>query len=77
MQTEEGGTYDPYAAGAPLTLYATGVRNAFDLVWHSNGHLYAPDQRLGGAAEHAGRHRRRCRRPARRRGYTGPAGARR
>lgn len=36
------GTYDPYAAGAPLRLYATGVRNAFDLVFHSNGHLYAP-----------------------------------
>ena len=34
--------YDPYAAGAPLTLYATGVRNSFDLVWDSNGHLYAP-----------------------------------
>lgn len=36
------GTYNPYAAGAPLTFYATGVRNAFDLVWHTNGHLYAP-----------------------------------
>ncbi|WP_111767673.1 Ig-like domain-containing protein [Nakamurella deserti] len=36
------GTYDPYATTAPLTLYATGVRNAFDLVFHSNGHLYAP-----------------------------------
>ncbi|GAA2595281.1 hypothetical protein GCM10010435_87880 [Winogradskya consettensis] len=35
-------TYDPYAAGAPLTLHATGVRNAYDLVWHRNGHLYAP-----------------------------------
>ncbi|WP_218566277.1 malectin domain-containing carbohydrate-binding protein [Vallicoccus soli] len=35
------GTYDPYAPGAPLTLYATGVRNAYDLVWHSNGHLYS------------------------------------
>ncbi|MFP5348131.1 MAG: PA14 domain-containing protein, partial [Actinomycetes bacterium] len=34
------GTYDPYAPGAPLTLYATGIRNAYDLVWHSNGHLY-------------------------------------
>ncbi|MET0865583.1 MAG: choice-of-anchor D domain-containing protein, partial [Nakamurella sp.] len=34
------GTYNPYAAGAPLTLYATGIRNAFDLVWHSNGRLY-------------------------------------
>ncbi len=37
-----GGTYDPYAVDAPVTLYATGVRNAFDLVWHSNGQLYAP-----------------------------------
>ena len=33
-------TYNPYAANAPLTFYATGVRNAFDLVWHSNGNLY-------------------------------------
>jgi hypothetical protein len=41
-KTAEGGSYDPYAAGAPLTIYATGVRNAFDLVWHRNGHLYAP-----------------------------------
>ncbi|MDX6255490.1 MAG: large repetitive protein [Frankiales bacterium] len=39
---DAGGTYDPYAPNAPLTLYATGLRNAFDLVWHSNGHLYAP-----------------------------------
>jgi hypothetical protein len=36
------GTYDPFAIGAPVTLYATGVRNAYDLVWHSNGYLYAP-----------------------------------
>jgi hypothetical protein len=42
VKTEDGGTYDPYAAAAPLTLYATGVRNAFDLVWHRNGHLYTP-----------------------------------
>jgi fibronectin type 3 domain-containing protein len=35
------GTYDPYAASAPLTFYATGIRNGYDLVWHSNGHLYA------------------------------------
>ncbi|MFI7385582.1 Ig-like domain-containing protein [Streptomyces sp. NPDC049813] len=42
VRTESPGTYDPYAAGAPLTLYATGVRNAYDLVWHSNGHLYTP-----------------------------------
>jgi len=40
VKTAEGGTYDPYAANAPLTLYATGIRNAYDLVWHSNGQLY-------------------------------------
>lgn len=40
--TDGGGTYNPYATNAPLTLYATGVRNAFDLLFHSNGQLYAP-----------------------------------
>ena len=35
-----GGTYDPFARGAPLTIHATGVRSGFDLLWHSNGHLY-------------------------------------
>ncbi|MFF5290278.1 Ig-like domain-containing protein [Paractinoplanes globisporus] len=42
VKTSDGGTYDPAAAGAALTLYATGVRNAYDLVWHRNGHLYTP-----------------------------------
>lgn len=37
-----GGTYNPYAPDAPLTIYATGLRNAYDLVWHSNGQLYVP-----------------------------------
>ena len=46
---EGGGTYDPYAPGAPLTLYATGLRNAYDLVSHSNGALYAP---TNGSAAH-------------------------
>ncbi|MGY4800560.1 carbohydrate-binding protein [Teichococcus aerofrigidensis] len=36
------GFYNPYAADAVLSIYASGVRNAYDLVWHSNGHLYAP-----------------------------------
>ncbi|WP_129338357.1 kelch repeat-containing protein [Cellulomonas endophytica] len=46
-----GGTYDPSAPGAALTLHATGVRNAYDLVWHSNGRLYVPTNGsgLGGA----------------------------
>ncbi|MEO1653759.1 MAG: choice-of-anchor D domain-containing protein, partial [Bacteroidota bacterium] len=39
---EGGGTYNPFVVDAPLTLYATGVRNAYDLIWHSNGKLYAP-----------------------------------
>ncbi|MEP6596458.1 MAG: PQQ-dependent sugar dehydrogenase, partial [Ginsengibacter sp.] len=39
---EGGGTYNPYAANAPLTIYASGFRNAYDIVWHSNGNLYAP-----------------------------------
>ena len=42
VKTADGGTYDPFAPSAPLTLYATGVRNAYDLVWHSNGRLYVP-----------------------------------
>lgn len=48
MTVEGGGTYDPYAANAPLTIYATGIRNAYDLLWHSNGELYVP---TNGSAE--------------------------
>ncbi len=33
--------YNPYASGAPLTIYAAGTRNAYDLIWDTNGHLYA------------------------------------
>ena len=46
--TREGGGaplhrfYDPFAEDAPVRLFATGVRNGYDLVWHSNGHLYVP-----------------------------------
>ncbi len=35
-----GGAYDPLAAEAPLTIYASGVRVGYDMLWHSNGHLY-------------------------------------
>ncbi len=42
VKTAEGGSYDPSVEEAPLTLYATGIRNAYDLVWHSNGELYVP-----------------------------------
>ncbi|ULH17586.1 NPCBM/NEW2 domain-containing protein (plasmid) [Deinococcus sp. KNUC1210] len=42
VKTSEGGLYNPYAADAPLSIYASGIRNAFDMVWHSNGQLYVP-----------------------------------
>ena len=32
--------FDPGSADAPLRVFATGVRNALELVAHSNGHLY-------------------------------------
>jgi glucose/arabinose dehydrogenase len=35
-----GGSYDPYADGAPLTIYASGIRVGYDMLWHSNGSLY-------------------------------------
>ncbi|PPK88536.1 thrombospondin type 3 repeat-containing protein [Neolewinella xylanilytica] len=38
----DDGTYNPFYLDAPLTLFATGIRNAYDLVWHSNGQLYIP-----------------------------------
>ena len=42
LTPDAGGTYNPFAPGAALTLYATGVRNAFELLWAQNGKLYAP-----------------------------------
>jgi glucose/arabinose dehydrogenase len=42
VKTEDGGTYDPFAPGAPVGIYATGLRSTYDLLWHSNGSLYAP-----------------------------------
>jgi glucose/arabinose dehydrogenase len=32
--------YNPSAPNAPVTVYASGLRNAYDLLWHSNGQLY-------------------------------------
>jgi glucose/arabinose dehydrogenase len=34
--------YNPYKGSNPLRFYATGIRNAYDMVWHSNGRLYLP-----------------------------------
>jgi hypothetical protein len=47
VKTDEGGSYDPTKPGAALTIYATGVRSGFDVLWHSNGSLYVA---LNGAA---------------------------
>lgn len=40
VKTADGGHYNPFAPGAPLTLYSTGIRSGFSLLWHTNGHLY-------------------------------------
>ncbi|GAB3603758.1 hypothetical protein GCM10027586_06960 [Kineococcus gypseus] len=34
--------YQPSAAGAPVRVHASGVRNPYSLLWGSNGQLYAP-----------------------------------
>ena len=44
------GTYNPFFVNAPLTIFATGIRNAFDLVWHSNGQLYIPNNGTAGGS---------------------------
>ncbi len=44
------GYYNPYYTNAPLTLYATGIRNAYDLVWHSNGQAYVPTNGTAGGS---------------------------
>lgn len=48
--TMSDGTYNPYYLNAPLTIYASGVRNAYDLVWHSNGQLYIPTNGTAGGS---------------------------
>ncbi len=48
--TMSDGTYNPYYVDAPLTLFASGVRNAYDLVWHSNGQLYIPTNGTAGGS---------------------------
>ncbi|CAB1072672.1 hypothetical protein D1AOALGA4SA_1626 [Olavius algarvensis Delta 1 endosymbiont] len=44
------GSYNPYHTDAPLILYATGIRNAYDLLWHSNGKAYIPTNGTGGGS---------------------------
>jgi hypothetical protein len=37
-----GGSYNPNVPNAPLTIYAAGVRLAYDLLWADDGNLYVP-----------------------------------
>ena len=46
----DDGTYNPYYVNAPLKIFATGIRNAYDLVWHSNGQLYIPTNGTAGGS---------------------------
>ncbi|MEM1324476.1 MAG: Ig-like domain-containing protein [Bacteroidota bacterium] len=48
--TTSDGLYNPYFNQAPLTIYATGIRNAYDLYWHSNGQLYIPTNGTAGGS---------------------------
>ncbi|WP_218127111.1 malectin domain-containing carbohydrate-binding protein [Catalinimonas alkaloidigena] len=48
--TLSDGTYNPYSQDAPLTIFGSGVRNAYDLVWHSNGQLYVPANGTAGGS---------------------------
>jgi len=40
VQTTAPVNYDPYAAAAPLKLFATGFREMYRPCWHSNGNFY-------------------------------------
>ena len=44
------GFYNPFAEDAPVRSFANGQRNAYDLVWHSNGKLYVPTNGSAGGA---------------------------
>lgn len=48
VMTLADGTYNPYSVNSPLTIYASGIRNGYDMVWHSNGQLYIPANGSGG-----------------------------
>jgi hypothetical protein len=40
VQSTEPINYDPFAAHAPLKLYATGFRQVYRVCWHTSGNLY-------------------------------------
>ncbi|MGB3798597.1 MAG: cadherin domain-containing protein, partial [Lewinella sp.] len=46
--TMSDGTYNPYSVDSPVSLFATGIRNAYDMVFHSNGWMYVPTNGTAG-----------------------------
>lgn len=40
VQTTSPINYNPNAGGAPVEIYVTGIRNMYDIAWHSDGRLY-------------------------------------
>jgi hypothetical protein len=42
LTPDGGGTFNPNLPGSALTIYAGGVRVAYDLLWAKDGHLYVP-----------------------------------
>lgn len=50
MSTMSDGTYNPYSSASPLTIFGSGIRNGYDLLWHSNGQLYVPANGTAGGS---------------------------
>ncbi|WP_144268104.1 PA14 domain-containing protein [Demequina sp. NBRC 110055] len=46
--------YNPWAEDAALQIYATGIRNAYDLTYHSNGHIYVATNGTAGGGNSPG-----------------------
>ena len=44
------GNYNPYAVNSPLTIAGSGIRNPYDLVYHSNGQIYVPTNGTAGGS---------------------------
>lgn len=41
VDLDPSANYDVYDSANAMTIYASGIRNAYDMVFHSNGHLYS------------------------------------
>ncbi|MCS7034412.1 MAG: choice-of-anchor D domain-containing protein, partial [Phycisphaerae bacterium] len=41
VRTDVANPYNPFASNAPVKIYATGLRSAYDILFHSNGSMYS------------------------------------